>query len=111
MRRLRKCNIRCRVPLRTFSGPCGRSSAVAEKFDTRESELPFWRELVGDLSLGPPARVLFLHGGLYFAQTGKGTLVGVRLQPDVLAGVDQYAAEHDVTGLDCMDKHQIIKGE
>ena len=92
---------------------------MAEKFDTRESESPFWRELVGDLSLGPPARVLFLHGGLYFAQTGKGTLVGVRLQPDVLAGVDQYGAEHDVTGpeavrlmiVDCMDKHQIIKGE
>ncbi len=97
---------------------------MAEKFDTRESKLPFWRELVenrkpGDLSLGPPARVLFLHGGLYFAQTGKGTLVGVRLQPDVLAGVDQYGAEHDVTGpeavrlmiVDCMDKHQIIKGE
>ena len=51
--------------------------------------------------------------------TGKGELVGVRLQPEMLAGIDQFVAEHDVTRpeavrmiiADWMDKHQVIKGE
>jgi metal-responsive CopG/Arc/MetJ family transcriptional regulator len=54
------------------------------------------------------------------APTGKGTLVGVRLQPDMLAGVDQFIAEHDEISRpeairliirDWMTKHQVLKGE
>ena len=51
--------------------------------------------------------------------TGEGTPVLVRLQPDMLAGVDQFASEHDISRpeavrliiADWMDKHQVIKGE
>ena len=50
---------------------------------------------------------------------GNGELIGVHLQPDMLAGIDQFVAEHDVTRpeavrliiADWMDKHQVIRGE
>ena len=54
------------------------------------------------------------------AATGKGTPVLVRLQPDMLAGVDQFVAEHEdisrpeavrLIVRDWMAKNQIIKGE
>ncbi len=48
--------------------------------------------------------------------TGKGTPMMLRLQPDMLAGVDRFASEHDVTRpeavrmivADWMDKHQVV---
>ena len=51
--------------------------------------------------------------------TGQGVLVGLRLQPEMLAGVDQIAAEHEVTRpeavrliiQDWMKKHLVIRGE
>jgi metal-responsive CopG/Arc/MetJ family transcriptional regulator len=52
--------------------------------------------------------------------TGKGTPIQVRLQPDMLAGVDQFIAEHDDISRpeavrliirDWMTKHQVLKGE
>ena len=46
------------------------------RIDTRESKSQFWRELVesrkpGDLSLEPPARVLFLTWRLVFRPDGQ----------------------------------------
>jgi len=43
----------------------------------------------------------------------------VRLQPEMLAGVDQFSAEHDITRPEAvrmiiqewMAKHQVLKGE
>jgi hypothetical protein len=54
------------------------------------------------------------------APTGKGTLVGVRLQPDMLAGVDQFIAEHDGMSRpegvrliirDWLAKNQVLRAE
>ena len=54
------------------------------------------------------------------AATGKGTPVMVRLQPDMLAGVDQFVAEHEDISRpeavrliirDWMTKNQVIRGE
>jgi metal-responsive CopG/Arc/MetJ family transcriptional regulator len=50
---------------------------------------------------------------------GKGTPVQVRLQPDMLAGVDQFVAEHDVSRpeavrliiRDWLIRHQVLKAE
>jgi metal-responsive CopG/Arc/MetJ family transcriptional regulator len=52
--------------------------------------------------------------------TGKGTPVMVRLQPDMLAGVDQFIAEHDDISRpeairliirDWLTRHQVLKSE
>ncbi|RFC66729.1 hypothetical protein DY251_14400 [Mesorhizobium denitrificans] len=53
------------------------------------------------------------------AATGKGIPILVRLQPDMLAGLDQYASEHEITRpeavrliiKDWMGKHLVIKGK
>jgi metal-responsive CopG/Arc/MetJ family transcriptional regulator len=53
------------------------------------------------------------------APTGKGVPIMVRLQPDMLAGVDQFVAEHDVSRpeavrliiRDWLIRHQVLKAE
>ncbi|RUY93917.1 hypothetical protein EN974_24990 [Mesorhizobium sp. M7A.F.Ca.CA.001.12.2.1] len=53
------------------------------------------------------------------APTGKGVPIMVRLQPDLLDGVDQFVAEHDVTRpeavrlivRDWLRRHQVLKAE
>ncbi|RWK95703.1 MULTISPECIES: ribbon-helix-helix domain-containing protein [unclassified Mesorhizobium] len=53
------------------------------------------------------------------APSGKGAPIMVRLQPDLLAGVDQFVAEHDVSRpeavrliiRDWLSKHQVLKAE
>jgi metal-responsive CopG/Arc/MetJ family transcriptional regulator len=53
------------------------------------------------------------------APTGKGVPIMVRLQPDILAGVDQFVAEHDVSRpeavrliiRDWLTRHQVLKAE
>ncbi|SIT53470.1 conserved hypothetical protein [Mesorhizobium prunaredense] len=53
------------------------------------------------------------------APTGKGVPIMVLLQPDMLAGVDQFVAEHDVSRpeavrliiRDWLIRHQVLKAE
>ena len=53
------------------------------------------------------------------APTGKGVPIMVRLQPDMLAGVDQFAAEHDVSRPEAVRliirdwsiRYQVLKAE
>ena len=53
------------------------------------------------------------------APTGKGVPIMVRLQPDMLAGVDQFVAEHDVSRPEAVRliirdwsiRYQVLKAE